>query len=75
MKQRHKCSVCKKNYVKLYRYYSNFLRDDEIYCRGHSPEGLIESESLVPLIERKGGVWGFGSVPHDAVKLWNTLPD
>ena len=70
--QHHKCSVCGRNDVKLYRYYGNFLREGEIYCGAHKPG----SEWLVPLVEDVDGtVWGYTSVPEDAVKRFEDLPD
>lgn len=76
MEQQHCCSVCKRKTVKLYRYYASFLRDDEIFCRQHAPLGHIEKQSLVPLCEAAdGSVWGYLSVPEDAIERWKVLPD
>jgi hypothetical protein len=74
--QKHKCSVCGRNDVRLYRYYGCFLRDDEIFCRSHAPEDHIENRSLVPLCEDDdGSVWGYTSVPKDAVERFQALPE
>lgn len=76
MSQHHCCAVCERNDVKLYRYYGNFLRDDEIFCHAHAPEGYIEKQVLVPLCEdTDGSVWGYTSVPDDAIARWEALPD
>jgi len=76
MNQHHCCAICKRNDIKLYCYYSNFLRDSEIFCRTHAPPGHIERRSLVPLIEDEdGGVWGYTSMPEDAIVRWKALPD
>ena len=76
MDQRHRCAVCQRNNIKLYRYYANFLRDKEIFCRSHAPPGLIEQQILVPLCEDvDGSVWGYTSVPEDAIERFNALPD
>lgn len=74
--QHHCCTVCQRNTVKLYRYYSSFLRDDEIFCRAHAPAGEIEQQYLVPLCEDVDGtVWGYTSVPGDAIARFHALPD
>lgn len=74
--QHHSCAVCHRNTIKLYRYYSHFLRDEEIYCRSCAPEGHIERQYLVPLCEDlDGSVWGYTSVPQDATDRFNALPD
>lgn len=76
MHQRHHCVVCKRNDIRLYRYYGFFLRDDEIFCRTHAPTGEIDSQELVPLCEDlDGSVWGYTSVPEDAIARWQALPD
>lgn len=76
MEQIHCCTVCKRNTVKLYRYYASFLRDEEIYCKTHAPAGQIERQHLVPLCEDvDGSVWGYTSVPEDAIARFNALPD
>lgn len=70
--QKHKCSICQRNNVKLYRYYGSFLRDNEIYCHDHKPN----SSWIVPLIEDiDGSVWGYTSAPQDAIDRFNALPD
>ena len=72
----HNCSVCKRNGVKLYRYYGSFLRDDEIFCGTCAPKGEIEHQNLVPLCEDiDGSVWGYTSVPQDAIDRFHALPD
>lgn len=72
MKQQHCCSVCKRDDVKLCRWYGSFLRDDEIYCAAHRPQ----TEWLVPLCEdTDGSVWGYTSVPQDAIDRFNVLPE
>lgn len=58
IEQKHCCTICKRNTVKLYRYYGNFLRDSEIFCRAHAPPGHIEHQNLVPLIENEDGSVG-----------------
>lgn len=76
MEQHHYCAVCKRRDVRLYRYYGLFLRDHQIYCRSHAPRGAIEDRSLVPLCEDvDGSVWGYMSVPADAIERFNALPE
>lgn len=75
-KQRHCCAVCKRNDVKLYRYYGSPLRDEKIFCRQDAPPGEIEKQSLVPLYEDlDGSVWGYTSAPATAIARWKALPD
>jgi hypothetical protein len=63
-------------HARLYRYYSSFLRDAEIFCKAHAPAGHIEQQYLVPLCEDlDGSVWGYTSVPDDAIARWQALPD
>lgn len=74
--QFHQCAVCRRRDIKLYRYYSSFLRDAEIFCKAHAPAGHIEQQYLVPLCEDlDGSVWGYTSVPDDAIARWQALPD
>jgi hypothetical protein len=74
--QQHRCTVCGRNTVKLYRYYASPLRDAEIFCRTHAPAGQIQSQYLVPLCEdTDGSVWGYTSVPADAIARFAALPD
>lgn len=76
MPQHHCCTVCKRNDIKLYRWYGFFLHDDEIFCRTHAPDGHIDKQHLVPLCEDlDGSVWGYTSVPPDAIARFNALPD
>ena len=76
MTQYHCCAICKRNDVKLYRYYGSFLRDDEILCRTHAPAGHIENQNMVPLCEDvDGSVWGYTSVRWDARERWEALPE
>lgn len=72
MTQHHCCAICKRNDVRLYRWYGEFLRDERIYCGEHKPD----SGWIVPLVEAlDGSVWGYTSVPEDALAQWNALPD
>jgi hypothetical protein len=76
MMQHHCCAVCKRHDVRLYRYYGFFLRDEEILCRAHAPPGHIERQNLVPLCEdTDGSVWGYTSVPDEAIARWEALPE
>jgi hypothetical protein len=76
MEQHHCCTVCKRNTIKLYRYYGSPLRDEEIFCHAHAPKGHIERQVLVPLVEDSDGlVWGYTSVPEDAIARWKALPE
>lgn len=76
MKQYHCCATCKRNDVKMYRWYGSPLRDHEIFCRSHAKPGLIENQNLVPLCEDTDGtVWGYTSVPPDAIARWEALPE
>ena len=66
-----KCIVCGKENVKLWRSYGGFFREDEVWCKAHKPK-----EWVVPLIKDKGGdVWGYTSVPDDAIEAWKKLPE
>lgn len=72
--QVHSCSVCDKDYVRLFRPYSEFLRAERIRCKQHVPGD--EWDWYVPLIEDEdGSVWGYTSVPRDAIKKWRALPE
>lgn len=72
----HACATCKRSNIKLYRYYGNFLRDAEIFCASCAPDGQIEKQLLVPLIEDEDGtVWGYTSVPEEAIERWRALPE
>lgn len=74
--QHHACAVCKRNTVKLYRWYERFIRDEEIFCRTHAPERMIEAQRLVPLVENAdGSVWGHFNAPAAAIARWKALPD
>ena len=76
LEQKNRCSVCKRNTVKLYRYYGSSLGDEDIFCRAHAPAGEIDKQALVPLCEDvDGSVWGYISVPDDAIERFNALPD
>lgn len=74
MRQINYCTVCKSHEVRLYRYYGNALRANEIFCKAHAPEGA--REYLTPLVEDvDGSVWGYTSAPEDAIARWNALPE
>lgn len=71
--QYHKCAVCGRSAVRLYRPYGEFLRSERIRCCRHMP---YDSKWYVPLVEdTDGSVWGYTSVPDDAIKRWQDLPD
>lgn len=69
-----KCAKCNRQGVRLYRPYSEFLRDSRIVCAEHvDPQ---EATWFVPLIEdTDGSVWGYTSSPPDAIARWYALPD
>lgn len=72
----YQCAVCKREGVKLYRYYGSFLRAGEIYCMHCAPPGHIQNQNLVPLCtDTDGSVWGYTSVPQDSIDRFNALPD
>jgi hypothetical protein len=74
MPQFHKCSKCKRNDIKLYRPYGEFLRDSTIKCRKHVPKD--NWDWYVPMIEdTDGSVWGYTSVPPEAIDRWERLPE
>jgi len=74
--QYHQCAVCGRSDVRLYRYYGSPLRDSEIYCCQDAPGGQIEGQFLVPLCEDVDGtVWGYTSVPEDAIARFYALPE
>lgn len=76
MEQHHYCVVCRRNDVRLYRYYGSPLREAEIFCRKDAPAGQIERQYLVPLCEDlDGSVWGYTSVPDDAIARFQALPE
>lgn len=71
---KHECVVCRRHDIRLYRPYGSFLRDNEIVCRAHAEAGAIERKALVPLCEDSdGSVWGYTSVPPDAIARWYAL--
>lgn len=74
--QHHRCAVCERRDRKLYRRYGSPLREAEIYCRADAPTDWINRQILVPLCEDEDGiVWGYTSVPDDAIARFNALPD
>lgn len=74
MVQIHRCAICKRSNIKLYRPYGEFLRDDKIRCRKHIP--IRKLDVYVPMIEDlDGSVWGYTSVPEDTHTKWKDLPD
>lgn len=69
--QHHACATCGRNDIKLYRAYGSFLRDAEIFCGAHKP-----AEWYVSLVEdTDGSVWGYTSVPDEAIARWEALSD
>jgi len=71
--QHNVCHECGRNDVKLYRKYGSILRQDEIYCGQHLP---CNRNWIVPLVEdTDGSVWGYTSVPQEAMDRWENLPD
>lgn len=77
MTQKHKCAVCGRNDVKLYRWYAMFLRDEDIRCKAHVDDpALLENQNMVPLVEDKdGSVWGYTSAPDEDIFRFFDLPD
>ena len=77
MSQKHKCAVCNRNDVRLYRWFGMFKRDEDIRCKAHVDEPeLIENQNMVPLIEdADGNVWGYTSAPYDDICRFLALPD
>lgn len=74
MKQHNRCVICGRNTIKLYRPYGSPLRDAEIFCKAHIP--TEQASWYVPLCEDLDGtVWGYTSVPDDAIARWQALPD
>ena len=72
--QRHRCAVCGRSDVRLYRYYGSFLRDSEIFCDLDAPEK--SGDWLVPLCEdTDGSVWGYSSIPEDALARFYAMSD
>lgn len=52
------------------------MRDDEIFCKKHAPQGYIDKQVMVPLVEdTDGSVWGYTSIPDDAIERWEGLLD
>lgn len=69
----HACGVCGSRYVRLYRSYGCFLRDEDIRCNAHVPAG---GAFWVPLVEAPdGSVWGYTSCPQSDIDRWIRLPD
>ena len=74
MNHANQCNKCKRADVRLYRSYGGIHYPDEVFCSIHIPQK--ERAIYVPLIEDDSGkVWGYTSVPRDAVKRWELLPD
>lgn len=72
--QRHACATCGRNDIRLYRAYGSFLRDEEIFCKAHTP--AEQASWYVPLCEDEDGtVWSYTSAPDEAIKRWEALPD
>lgn len=72
--QFHQCHTCQRRDVKLYRAYGSFLRDGEIFCKAHTPAD--QASWYVPLVEdTDGSVWGYTSVPDEAIARWEALPE
>ncbi len=70
--QLHRCHVCKKSNVRLYREYGEFLREHRIYCAKH----IGKWNWKVPLIEDTwGNVWGYSSYPNNDIDKWLQLPN
>lgn len=66
-----KCVVCGRENVKLFRGYGSFFREDDVFCSKHKPK-----EWYVPLVkDSDGSVWGYTSVPQDALHEWEKLPE
>lgn len=75
MNQHHKCSVCGRSSIRLYREYGNFLRDAEIQCKEHTRDGE-PGKWMVPLVEDDDGtVWGYTSTPIEDWERWDGLPE
>lgn len=72
--QHHACATCGRTDVKLYRAYGSFLREAEIFCKAHVPAD--QASWYVPLVEDlDGSVWGYTSVPDEAIRRWEALND
>ena len=68
----HKCHVCGREDVRLYRPGGEFLRAERIVCNAHFPAGA-DLICYVPLrADKDGSVWGHTSGPVDA---WYAMPD
>lgn len=68
----HKCNVCGRSGIKLFRPYGEFFREENTRCTQHKPESWY-----VPLVEdeQDGSVWGYTSVPDKDIKKWESLPE
>ena len=74
MTQKHKCAVCGRRDVRLYRIYSRYLHEDEIRCKKHIPKD--KAKWYVPLVEATDGtVWGYTAAPPGDTKRFNDLPE
>jgi len=71
---KHKCYVCNKDSVRLYRSYGTFFRESTVFCNEHVPE---KSRGwYVPLCtDVDGTVWGYTSVPDSAIDEFYSLPE
>lgn len=71
---KHKCSVCEKSNIKLYRPYGEFLRNSRVRCKKHIP--AKERKIYVLLVEDEdGSVWGYTSAPQKDIDKANLLPE
>lgn len=76
MKAFGKCFTCKKKNteVRLYRPYGNFYRPKDNFCNEHLPED--SRDWYVPLwFTDDGEVWGYTSVPEEAIEAFLNLPE
>ena len=76
MKAHGFCNECKKTNleVRLYRPYGNFYRVEDTHCNAHI--SAEQRDWYVPLIfDEDGSVWGYTSVPMDALEAFYALPE
>lgn len=69
-----KCGICNVQNVRLYRCGGEFYRPENNRCNSHVTE--TQRGWYIPLCpDVDGSIWGYGSIPDDALKIFYALPE